>query len=119
MEPKVVAIVGSRTFTNYDLMVSSIRELENQHQFSTRKVVSGGARGADALARKFAITNEIPIEEFKPDWSTGRGAGIVRNTDIVNAADVVIAFWDGNSRGTLDSINKGKAQGKQVFIVRF
>lgn len=115
MESKVVAVVGSRTFANYDLMVSSIRNYENQYQFSTGKVVSGGAKGADALARKFAIANKIPIEEFKPDWSTGRGAGIARNTDIVNAADVVIAFWDGTSRGTLDSINKGK----QVFIVRF
>ncbi len=109
----IAAVVGSRTFSNYDLLSEELSK-HNIHE-----MVSGGAVGADSLAERYAAEWEIPIRIFKPDWSTGRGAGLARNTDIINAADIVIAFHDGESKGTKDSINKAKKFNKQLIIIRY
>lgn len=113
-----LAVIGSRTFNNYQLLSDEIDKLASQ--YSINKIVSGGAIGADTLGETYANINKIPIIIFKPDWKThGKAAGIIRNTDIINAADVVIAFWDGVSRGTKDSIDKAHKSGKIVVIVEF
>ena len=109
----IAAVVGSRNFTNYDQLS------EELSKYNIHEIVSGGAIGADSLAERYALEWEIPIRIFKPDWSTGRGAGLARNTDIINAADIIIAFWDGISTGTKDSINKAKKAGKQLIIIRY
>lgn len=90
----ILAVVGSRTFTNYQLLTQT---LDN---YQITEIVSGGAFGADTLEHNIKLT------VLKPNWSIGRHAGLLRNSDIVNHADQVIAFWDGQSKGTLDSINK-------------
>ena len=110
-----LAIVGSRTFDDYDRMVSVINSQIDLASVSA--IVSGGARGADSLAWRLAQDIGILLERHDPDWQThGRAAGHIRNTAIVDAADAVIAFWDGESRGTQDSIKKSRAQNKLVFV---
>jgi len=106
-----VAVIGSRGFNNYELVKETLSPLD------ITLVVSGGAMGADTLGERYARENGIPTKIFKPDWTKGRGAGFLRNTDIINEADTVVAFWDGKSRGTLDSIKKAEKQGKKVLIV--
>jgi hypothetical protein len=114
MEKRKIAIVGSRSFTDYDLMKSTI-DLQ-----STSLIVSGGAIGADTLAEQLATEFNIPMLVFLPDYKThGRKAPFVRNTSIVEAADIIFAFWDGKSTGTLDSIKKAKRLGKLINIVNF
>lgn len=108
-----VAVVGSRGFDNYELMCDVL------DKYTITEIISGGARGADSLARRYATDAEIKITEFLPDWSKGRRAGIDRNTDIVAAADIIIAFWDGKSSGTYDTIKKARAANKVVHIVAF
>jgi hypothetical protein len=66
----------------------------------------------------FADEFNIPKIIIKPDWSIGKRAGYLRNTDIITQSDMVIALWNGRSRGTLDSINKANALNKKVFIVK-
>ena len=105
-------VIGSRTFTDYDLIK---KELD---KYVISKIVSGGAKGADSLAEKYAHENNIPVEIFKPDWSLGRHAGFLRNKTIVEHSDTLIAFWDGVSKGTLSSIKYGEQYGKQTIIVR-
>lgn len=57
------------------------------------KIVSGGAKGTDSLAEIYAEKYQLPLVVFKPDWQEyGRGAGIVRNREIIEAADIVVAF---------------------------
>ena len=82
-------------------------------------MVSGGARGPDTLGVLWARDNGIEIKEFLPDWDKyGKSAGFIRNTQIVEAADLVIAFWDGVSRGTKDSIDKAEKMGKRVAVIQ-
>ena len=81
-----VAVVGSRQFQNYDFM----RKVLSQHNITA--IVSGGAGGADALAEKYATENGIPIIRHHADWSNNRFAGTERNTNLIDACDIVIAF---------------------------
>jgi hypothetical protein len=109
-----LGIVGSRTFTDYERMK---REVDLT---GVECIVSGGARGADTLASQLAAEFGIPLIEFKPDYeSHGRAAPFVRNTQIVEASDVIIAFWDGKSTGTIDSVKKAEKMGKKVLMVEF
>jgi len=107
-----VGIIGSRTFNDYGLMVESLKGLK------ITTIISGGAIGADILAEQYAKENDIPTKIFLPDWNKhGKSAGFLRNTDIVNESEMIIAFWDGISNGTKDSIEKAKKLNKQVIII--
>lgn len=109
-----IAIIGGRDFNNYDMVK------ETMSQYSPTAIVSGGARGADSLARKYVTDNNIQLIEFLAEWDKyGRGAGFIRNKDIVANSDLVIAFWDGNSRGTQHSINLAKKANKELVVVRY
>jgi hypothetical protein len=112
-----IAIIGSRSITDKAQIYQKLDQI-----FRSRKpdeVVSGGAKGPDTLGVLWARENGVSVKEFLPDWAKyGRSAGFKRNTQIVESADLVIAFWDGESRGTLDSINKAKKLGKRVEIIK-
>ena len=111
-----IAVVGSRTFDDYNLL----KETLDKFYPKVTLIVSGGAKGADSLAERYAKGEGIPTLIFKPDWKKhGKSAGFVRNKDIVSAADTVIAFWDGESKGTNNSIDQAIQLGKKVMIIRF
>jgi len=105
-----LAIVGSRTFTDFEF----VKKILQYHPCT--QIVSGGAKGADMLAKRYAAENGIPIKEFLPNWDKdGRAAGYLRNKQIVNACDELIAFWDGESKGTAHSIRLAEEAGKPVY----
>ena len=82
-------------------------------------IVSGGAKGADTYAREFAIKRGIRLIEHLPDYSKyGRAAPLVRNRLIIDDCDKVLAFWDGKSRGTKQSLDYAESKGKPVKIIR-
>jgi hypothetical protein len=112
-----IAIIGSRNLTDKQLIYQKLDAI-----FANRKpdlIVSGGAKGPDTLGVLWGRDNEVAVKEFIPDWEKyGRGAGFKRNTQIVEAADLVIAFWDGESRGTKDSIDKARKLNKRVEIIK-
>ena len=94
-----VAIVGSREFDNYLFFKNEVDKI--LLNINVREIISGGARGVDTLAIKYAREREIPYRVFYPQWETlGKKAGIIRNIDIVDSSDLCIAFWNGLSRGT-------------------
>lgn len=111
-----LAIIGSRSFNNYLYAKRKILDVIESNDIQVYKIISGGANGADKIAEMFSNDYNIPIEIIHPDWSIGRHAGLKRNTDIINKSDYVIAFWDGISKGTLDSIGKAKRLKKRIFI---
>lgn len=113
-----LAIIGSRSFNNYAHAEQHIADTIQKHNISITKIISGGALGADKVAECFAHKHDIPIEVIKPNWSLGRQAGPVRNTEIIKKSDYIIAFWDGQSKGTLDSINKAKKLNKKLFVFK-
>ncbi|MCB5162631.1 SLOG family protein [Marinomonas algarum] len=113
-----VAIIGSRSLSDYSLVDEALRTGTDLNTITA--IISGGAKGADTLAEKFAADCSLEIQIFKPDWKLyGRGAGIVRNKQIIESADKIFAFWDGKSKGTLNSINIAKKLGKDLTIIEY
>lgn len=109
-----VAVIGSRDFNDYDLVIKILDEYE------ISLIVSGGARGADALAERYADDNFIETLIFPADWKKyGKRAGFIRNKDIVDNSDFVVAFWDGKSRGTKSSIDLATKAGKICYIIKY
>ncbi len=117
LNENVLAIIGSRSFNNYSYAKSEILKIIQRNKIAITKIISGGASGADKIAEIFASKFNIPIEVIVPDWESNKNAGVIRNTDIIKKSDYVIAFWDGKSKGTLDSINKAKRFNKKLFII--
>lgn len=105
-----VAVIGSRSITAYSL--------EDIIPAETTKIISGGARGVDALAREYAQARGIPCTEIRPDYARyGKGAPLRRNLEIIARADLVIALWDGQSTGTAYTISRCEAIGKPLVRV--
>lgn len=104
-----VAIVGSRTLT--------VTNFEDYLPEDCTEIVSGGARGIDTCARRWAQAQGIPVTEFLPDYDRyGRSAPLRRNDQIVDYADMVVAFWDRKSRGTMYTVKRAKEMGKPVKL---
>lgn len=110
-----IAIVGPRSYTRYSRVFRLVSKLAAT--IPDLVVVSGGAKGTDTLAELAAKRLGVPTLILKPDWSKGRGAGLMRNTKIVSNAIGVIAFWDGVSTGTADTINKAEKAGKLLKVI--
>lgn len=109
-----VGIVGSREFKNYELF----SDIMKQYLSDISWVVSGGAPGADSLAEKWAKENKKMLTIYPADWlNLGKKAGYVRNTDIVKNSDMIIAFWDGKSKGTKHTIGLAQKMGKECKII--
>ncbi len=113
-----VAIVGSRSFAGLPQIIDYIDvELKSESDLS---IISGGAAGVDTVARDYAVKRNINFIELKADWRLyGRAAGPIRNKLIVDMADKVYAFWDGQSKGTLHVIEYAKKIGKPCQILVF
>ena len=110
-----VAIIGSRSFKDYDLLKKT---LDGIAEISL--IISGCAVGADTLGELYAKEKGIPTLLFRPDWEKyGKAAGFIRNKEIISNADFVIAFWDTKSKGTAHSISLANKQGKKLIVVNF
>jgi len=109
-----IAIVGSRDYPRMDLVAAYV----HRDLVPGTVIVSGGARGVDRIAAESARTRGLEVVEHFADWDThGRSAGFIRNGDIVKDSDQVVAFWDGESRGTRDTITKARKAGKLAWII--
>lgn len=112
-----VGIVGSRSITNYK-KVKEYLDAFKDITLSEIFVISGGAKGVDSLAIKWAKENNLQYKEILPDWDKyGKKAGMLRNTQIAEECDELIAFWDGRSKGTMDTFNKVKTMKKPAFLI--
>ncbi|MEE1184568.1 MAG: hypothetical protein UHX92_00655 [Acutalibacteraceae bacterium] len=104
-----VAVIGSR-----ELRVDNLGKYLPEE---VTEIVSGGARGIDTSAREYALKNNIKLKEFLPEYEKyGRAAPLKRNMQIIDYADMVLAFWDGKSKGTKFVIDNCKRIGKRVKI---
>lgn len=109
-----VIIAGSR---NYRGGAEGVHVAVKESGFDVITVISGVARGADLAGENWARAKGVQVERFPADWKKhGRSAGIIRNCQMAEAANALIALWDGSSRGTLHMISKMKLDGKPVFV---
>lgn len=104
-----VAVIGSRGLT--------VDNLGDYLPPDVTEIISGGARGVDACAAAYAKAHGIKLTEFLPQYKTyGRNAPLKRNLQIIEAADLVLAFWDGTSRGTKFVIDRCRSMEKSIKI---
>lgn len=114
-----VIIAGSRSAGEY-MNFLDVEKAVLQSGFVISEVVSGTARGADRLGEQFAESYRIPIKRFPAAWEVhGRSAGYIRNSEMANYADALIALWDYNSRGTKHMIDLARDKGIPVFVYNF
>jgi len=114
-----VIIAGSRSFNDYELLreqcLSILQEKMRTHRVI---IVSGHARGADSLGERFANEFSLPFELHPAKWRLlGKAAGMVRNAEMAKCSDELIAFWDGESRGTRHMINFARKRGLEVSVI--
>ena len=116
-----VIIAGSRGFSNYKLLKETcdkyLREKKKTHNVV---VISGHARGADSLGEKYASDEDLDLEIYPADWKKyGKSAGFMRNEQMADIADAVIAFWNGESHGTKHMIDTAEEKGLNVKVVNY
>ena len=104
-----VAIIGSRNLINV--------EISKYIPENVTEIISGGAIGIDTLAEEVADKRRISKWIIRPEYDKyGKKAPLIRNKEIVKRAELVIAFWDGKSRGTKFTIDYAKKLNKEVKI---
>ena len=112
-----IAVIGSREYPHLGLVAALVSRFGR-----TLTVVSGGASGVDLMAEVTAERAGLGTCVYKahwrrPDGGLDRGAGFARNADIIHTADVVLAFWDRDSRGTRHAIALALGAGKPTLVI--
>lgn len=109
-----VLVCGSRGWKDEEAIVWKLDQLLAEHD--DLELISGGAVGPDTMAFGWAMDNAVPITVMEPDWQKyGRRAGIIRNDQMLDTSpDLVLAFWDGKSKGTKHTIDS--AHKRQITI---
>ena len=117
-----VIIAGTRDFNDYDFLKKNVDYFlqginPNNEEI---EIVSGNARGADKLGERYAKEHNLPVKLFPANWDKyGKRAGYLRNQEMANYADVLIAFWDEKSKGTKHMIDIAKKQDLTVIVVGY
>ena len=113
-----VIVCGSRSIKNEMWVHDWLDYL--QTQIDITEVVTGMAPGPDNYGGRWAWVQNIPDKNFPAQWDKyGKSAGMIRNVEMADYADYVIAFWDGKSRGTKHMIDTMKRKGKHGTVIEY
>lgn len=108
-----VIIAGSRELIEYSLVQKAV----DNSGFEIKEIVSGGAKGIDELGELFAKKNRLNLKKFPAKWTKyGNKAGMVRNREMAEYADALIAIWNMKSKGTSNMISEAKSLGLKVYV---
>lgn len=112
-----VIIAGGRDFSDYDVLK---KYCDSRLTFENIEIVSGCAKGADTLGERWASERGVYIKKFPANWSKwGKAAGFKRNIEMAEYANVLVAFWDGKSKGTEHMIKTANKLGLEVYIYKY
>lgn len=113
-----VLVCGSRTFSDADLLDRTLAQFDRGTGIT---IISGGARGADSMAEDFAYAHKTQKIIHRAEWDLfGKRAGIIRNQKMIDEnPDLVVAFWDGKSSGTADTLKRAKKAKIATLIVYY
>ena len=116
-----VVVAGGRDFTNYNLLKKKVDNILSQKKLTHKiLILSGKSIGADCLGEIYALENNLEILSYPADWDKfGKKAGVKRNAEMINDADALIAFWNGNSRGTKYMIDIATKKGKMIRVINY
>ena len=113
-------VSGGRDFNNYQLLKEKLNYYLSNKNKEDIIILSGHAKGTDTLAEYYASETGIKLEIFPANWDEyGKSAGFIRNAEMINKADALIAFWDGKSKGTKHAIDLAKKKNIRVVIVNY
>lgn len=141
----ITGVVGSRAFGNYTYYLDFVNKNKKNKSkvnceklalsyvnrdydfmrysldlYSITEIVSGGAQGADALAERYANDKDLLLTVINANWDKyGKSAGYKRNLEIVERSEIIIAFWDGVSKGTKHTIDIASNENKEVIVYYF
>ena len=112
-----IIVAGGRDFNNYSLLERTLDSVLIRDQL---EIVSGTARRADRLGEKYAEEHNIPVKRFPADWDKhGKSAGYKRNEEMAEYGDALVAFWNGQSRGTKHMIELAKKYNLKIRVIHF
>jgi hypothetical protein len=118
VQPYRVLVTGTISFNDDDLLATTLNRVLTGKENVV--VITGGATGAEALAERYAQEHGFGVKQFLADWKLyGRGAKLIRNTQIIEAADHAVFFWDGKNKVVGELIEKAEAKDITVEVVRF
>lgn len=109
-----VLVCGDRRMSNAELMHSTLSKIDITH------LIEGEARGADTLAREYALAHNIPVQRFPANWTQyGRAAGSIRNKEMLDVGkpELVIAFLAPESKGTRNMIDQALRYGVRTEVI--
>ena len=110
-----LAVIGSKDFHDYQKLKSVLDEISG-----ITTIVSGAAPGTDKMAARYASERHFELSEFPPDYAkNGEEAKHIRDRQIVENSDRLIAFWDGKCAGTQYTINYAQKLGLSVTVIHF
>ena len=118
METRII-VAGGRGFQDYDLLKESLDKIVRQYE--NVEIISSHAKGADAMCEQYAKEHGLPCNIFPAEWKKyGKRAGFIRNSQMLEYAakekPLVVAFWNGNSHGTKDTIDKANEMGITCYV---
>ena len=112
-----VVVAGSRDFNDYDRLSTELDKLLADKTNVT--IISGTANGADKMGEQYAQEHGLKIESFPAEWDKySKSAGPIRNMQMVQTADAVIAFWDNQSPGTRHIIDYARKSDVPCKVIR-
>ena len=119
-----IIVAGGRDFDNYILLSETMDSVLERYTVSEVSIVSGCCQGADTLGERYAKEHGIPVVRFPADWQAyGKAAGPIRNRKMAEYASegegVLVAFWDGGSRGTASMIRLAEKYGLKTKIITY
>ena len=116
-----IIIAGGRDFMDYNLLKEKTNKILQEKRVSHKIVIiSGCARGADTLGLRYASENAFDVEEYPANWDKyGKKAGYMRNVEMAENADALIAFWDGKSKGTKHMIDIATERNLPTRIIKY
>jgi hypothetical protein len=116
-----IIIAGGRKFNNYSLLSNTMNNLLSKARTIKHIIIiTGKAKGADSLGERYAIENGFDIESYPAQWDKyGKQAGYLRNLEMAEHADALVAFWDGESKGTEHMIETAKSKNLDYRIIRY
>jgi len=107
-------VAGSRDGVTLDL----VRQAMLEAPFGITSVVSGTARGADRFGERVALEYGLPVHRFPADWSLGKSAGYIRNAEMADNAEALVAVHAHGSKGTQHMIDLAQKKGLQVYVMK-
>ena len=112
-------VAGGRDFKDYALLKSKLDFLLSNTDKEEVVILCGLAKGSDLLGKQYADENNMDVWEYPADWTKGKQAGYLRNSQMADDATHLVAFWDGVSKGTKHMIDLATKKGLVVRVYRY